>query len=380
MDTAQRYKLDGQTNPGNVTALIQMHQVSKLFKVGGSDFAALKGVEASFYQGEFIAVVGKSGSGKSTLVNMITGIDRPTAGTVSVGEVTLSRMGESRMSLWRGRNLGIVFQFFQLLPMLSLLENVMLPMDFAGVVPPAEREPRALALLKRVGLEGLAHKLPGAVAGGQQQSAAIARALANDPPILIADEPTGNLDSTSARGIIDLFTELVSYGKTILIVTHDPEVAQRTSRMVLLCDGEVIHPLVAAAMPWLPHPQMLRLTHAMVERRLAPGEVLLHAGETAAALWLVAQGTLEMMGEPDNALPGFEEIFPGETAGGWSLFNGSPSPVNVQAGPDGAIVLGVDQAVMVSALAQAPAARPALEQFAQAQLANFSSQQIGSQA
>jgi putative ABC transport system ATP-binding protein len=219
--------------------IIRMHGITKVFSTPGGDFTVLKNIDVDVCQGEFVSVVGRSGSGKSTLVNMLTGIDHPTSGTVQVGDVRIHDMPESRMAVWRGRNLGVVFQFFQLLPMLTLAENVMLPMDFCSIYPPADREERALALLKRVGLEGLAHKLPGAVAGGQQQSAAIARALANDPPILVADEPTGNLDSHTAGQVMDIFGELVALGKTIVMVTHDSTLAARTSRILLISDGEL---------------------------------------------------------------------------------------------------------------------------------------------
>jgi putative ABC transport system ATP-binding protein len=227
-------------SPGGAVPLIEMVGVSKIFKTAAGDFPALQEVTACFYPGEFVSVVGRSGSGKSTLVNMITGIDHPSSGTVRVENIDLYKMGESRRSAWRGRNLGIVFQFFQLLPMLSLLENVMLPMDFCNVYTPAEREDRAMDLLRMVRLESFALKLPTAVSGGQQQSAAIARALANDPPILIADEPTGNLDTRSALGVFELFDSLVEQGKTILMVTHDRKLALRTMRTLLIADGRLV--------------------------------------------------------------------------------------------------------------------------------------------
>ena len=219
------------------TPFIVMKEISKVFKTQAGDFAALKNVTAHFYRGEFVSVVGRSGSGKSTLINMLTGIDRPTSGTVDVGGVCITELSESQMSDWRGRNLGVVFQFFQLLPMLSLLENVILPMDFCNRYPFDERADRAMALLKLVGLENMADKLPAMVAGGQQQSAAIARALANDPPILAADEPTGNLDSRTAEAVFEIFGQLVEQGKTIIMVTHDRSLAERTQRMLYISDG-----------------------------------------------------------------------------------------------------------------------------------------------
>ena len=225
---------------GGGAPLIEMEQIAKVFKTIAGDFTALKGINARFYRGEFVSVVGKSGSGKSTLVNMLTGIDHPTSGIVRVDGIEIHHMHESDMAAWRGRNLGVVFQFFQLLPTLTLLENILLPMDFTGKYPPEEREERAMDLLKLVGLHELADTIPAELSGGQQQSAAIARALANDPPIIIADEPTGNLDSRTAATVFEFFAGLVQSGKTIIMVTHDPSLAQRTTRTILLKDGEIV--------------------------------------------------------------------------------------------------------------------------------------------
>ena len=272
---------------------IRMRKIVKKFKTVAGDVTVLKGVDAEFHPGEFVGVVGKSGSGKSTLVNMLTGIDKPTSGEVQIGDTLVHKLSESDRSRWRGLNLGIVFQFYQLLPVLSLLENTMLPMDIAGKIPPTERESRALGLLRQVGLEHDAHKLPAAVSGGQQQAAAIARALANDPPFIIADEPTGNLDSRTAESIFSIFEGLAAQGKTILVVTHDPQLAQRTTRTLLLCDGEVIHPAVAAALPWLSHPQMLRATHHSRLVHLEAGQSLVKTGETLEGVFVIVSGTLE---------------------------------------------------------------------------------------
>jgi putative ABC transport system ATP-binding protein len=229
---------DGCSGTGQ--ALIEMRQVVKLFHTPAGDFKALKGIDVCFYEGEFVAVVGRSGSGKSTLVNMITGIDHPTSGSVVISGTEIHRLSEGKMSVWRGRNLGIVFQFYQLLPMLSLLENVLLPMDFANTIPVYDREERARGLLELVGLLDSADLLPAEISGGQQQSAAIARALANDPPMIIADEPTGNLDSRTAAGVFSIFTQLAEEGKTIIMVTHDPSLARRTHRSIFLSDGSLV--------------------------------------------------------------------------------------------------------------------------------------------
>jgi putative ABC transport system ATP-binding protein len=220
--------------------LIELRQVVKTFKTAAGEFTALKGVDLLVDAGEFLAVTGKSGSGKSTLSNMITGIDRPTAGQVLVGGTAVHTLSEGRRALWRGRTLGIIFQFFQLLPTLTVLENVMLPMDFCNTYPVRERRRRALDLLDQVGMAEQAHRLPAQISGGQQQRAAIARALANDPPILVADEPTGNLDSKTAEAIFQLFTRLVEGGKTIVMVTHDPDLARRVTRTITVADGQIL--------------------------------------------------------------------------------------------------------------------------------------------
>jgi putative ABC transport system ATP-binding protein len=274
-------------------ALIEMRDIVKIFENAAGKFTALNRVTTCFNAGEFVSIVGKSGSGKSTLVNMLTGIDHPTSGSVRVGDTYIHQMSENDMSLWRGANLGIVFQFFQLVPTLTLLENVMLPMALAERIPAAEREGRAQSLLELVGLGAVAEKLPAAVSGGQQQSAAIARALANDPPILIADEPTGNLDTRSADEVFDLFARLIEQGKTILMVTHDSQLARRTTRTLLLSDGELINPWIAAAFPEMGHSQLLWLTHQMKAVELGGGARLSSLG-MAPGLLVVSSGELEI--------------------------------------------------------------------------------------
>jgi len=220
--------------------LIQLDQVIKEYETGAGPLRVLHGVSLTVQEGEFVAVVGPSGSGKSTMINMITGIDRPTEGVVTVAGACLNGLSENQMARWRGRNVGVIFQFFQLLPTLNVLENVILPMDFCNTYPPRERKERALHLLAQVEMADQAHKLPGAISGGQKQRAAIARALANDPPLLVADEPTGNLDSKTADRVFDLFAELVGRGKTLVMVTHDREIAQRLPRVVQVQDGCIL--------------------------------------------------------------------------------------------------------------------------------------------
>ncbi|GAB4429939.1 MAG: ABC transporter ATP-binding protein [Chloroflexi bacterium OHK40] len=229
--------VNGQMPP---EPIIAMRGVVKQYETAAGPYTALRGIDLVVGRGEFVAIVGKSGSGKSTLINMITGIDRPTAGTVRVAGADLERLDEGQLATWRGRNLGIIFQFFQLLPTLTVAENVMLPMDFANLATAREREARARALLERMELGEHANKLPAALSGGQQQRVAIARALANDPPLLVADEPTGNLDSRTAAAIFHLFEELVAQGTTVVMVTHDNDLARRAGRAVTVADGQIV--------------------------------------------------------------------------------------------------------------------------------------------
>lgn len=219
-------------------AVIHLEEATKSFPSrGGQTFPALRGVSLSANDGDFIAVLGKSGSGKSTLLNMIAGIDRPSSGQVLVAGADLNQLSENKMAVWRGRNVGVVFQFFQLLPTLTVEENILLAMDFVEKIPAASRRTRARDLLDLVGLQDQSSKLPSALSGGQQQRAAIARALANDPPIVLADEPTGNLDSETSTAVAELFHGLIDQRKTLLIVTHDEKLASRAHRVIRLKDG-----------------------------------------------------------------------------------------------------------------------------------------------
>lgn len=218
---------------------IQFNQVSKWFDTAAGRFEAIKNIDLDISQGEHVAIVGKSGSGKSTLLNMLTGIDHPSRGTVTINSTEVHALDESRLAKWRGANIGIVFQFFQLIPTLSIRENIMLAMDFVDAIPKNERAKRAEVLLALVGISEHADKLPAALSGGEQQRAAIARALANDPPILVADEPTGNLDSKTTEAIQKLFADLVGNGKTVIVVTHEDVSHSDYSRIISLSDGVV---------------------------------------------------------------------------------------------------------------------------------------------
>jgi putative ABC transport system ATP-binding protein len=220
--------------------LIELRHVVKKYQGKAGAVTALKGIDLQVSAGEFVAVLGKSGAGKTTLVNVISGIDRPTSGEIRVAGAAVHALGEDDRAAWRGCSVGVVYQFFQLLPTLSVLHNVMLPMDLAGRLPLRAQKERAMRLLDQVGIAGHAHKLPGALSGGQQQRVAIARALANDPPILLADEPTGSLDSGTANEVLGVFQELAAQGKTLLIVTHDKDIVKRAGRTIVLADGEVV--------------------------------------------------------------------------------------------------------------------------------------------
>jgi putative ABC transport system ATP-binding protein len=220
--------------------VIELRRVTKTYETPAGPFRALQDVDISVGPGEMAAVIGKSGSGKSTLLNLIGGIDRPTSGEVSVAGLSIERAPERALAAWRGATVGVVFQFFQLLPTLTVVENVMLPMDFLRVRPAKARRPRALELLERVGLADQANKLPATLSGGQQQRVAIARALANDPKIVTADEPTGNLDSETAAAVLELFRALAAEGHTVVVATHERDISRLATRTVTLCDGRVV--------------------------------------------------------------------------------------------------------------------------------------------
>ena len=338
--------------------MIDMHEVVKVFRNAAGEFIVLKGIDLTIPRGEFVSIVGKSGSGKSTLLNMITGIDHPTSGRVVIGGTDIyTGVTESRRSRWRGRNLGIVFQFFQLLPMLTLLENVMLAMDFAEMYDFDERPQRAMEMLKLVGLETFANKLPVLVSTGQQQLAAIARALACDPPLLVADEPTGNLDTKSAGVIIDLFEELSRRGKTVVMVTHDPSLTSRTTRNIIISDGELVSETVARSLPWLRHHHMLEFTKLADTKTFAPHATIISRDQHIENFFMIQKGEVEVVlqGRRNNGETVISRLKPGEFFGEIELLRGGKSIANVRASSEGAVeVLAIPREDFKRVMDQSP--------------------------
>ncbi len=226
--------------PSEEIEVVRLNRVTKIYEGAAGKFVALKGIDLAVASSQFVSIIGKSGSGKSTLINVITGIDRPTSGEIYVAGTPVHTLSEEQIAIWRGQAIGVIFQFFQLLPTLTAVENVMLPMDYSRKYPIVARPERAMALLERMDIAGCAHKFPPELSGGQQQIVAIARSLANDPPVLTADEPTGNLDSRTAESVFRLFEDLVDSGKTVLMVTHDNDLAMRAQRTIVIADGQVV--------------------------------------------------------------------------------------------------------------------------------------------
>jgi ABC-type lipoprotein export system ATPase subunit len=349
---------------------IVLRNVQKVYENAAGKFVALKSINLQLNYGQFISIVGKSGCGKSTLINMITGIDHPTAGDVMIGGEHIYKMSESKRALWRGRNMGVVFQFFQLLPTLTLLENTMLPMDYCNMYPFYERPDRAMELLKMVGLEDQAHKLPTAVSSGQQQSAAIARGLATDPSIILADEPTGNLDSRSADNVLNLFESLAKQGKTVLIVTHDPSITQRTDQTIILSDGEIIDETVARALPFLSHPQMLAATKQAERRKIASGATILRQGESVEHFFMIESGEVEIVATNNQGREmKFARLGHGQFFGEVELTQGRHSIAHVQAAEHGAELALLPKSIFYELIDGSPVTRHAMHEIAENRLA-----------
>jgi len=346
--------------------IIDLSNVNKYYKTAVGDYHALEGVDLQINAGEFVSIVGKSGSGKTTLLNMITGIDRPSTGEVWVNGTAVHGLNENKMARWRGKNLGIVFQFFQLLPMISVIENIMLPMDFCRTYPMNERRKRALDLLELVELADHAYKLPTALSGGQQQRVAIARALANDPPVVIADEPTGNLDSKTAESVFALFNDLVAKGKTIIIVTHDIGLSKRTHRTALIADGEIVNEYVVKAMPTLTAGQLLQASKITKSQTYEAGTMIISEGTNADTFYIVSKGTVEVILPRRNQSDVIAlQLGPGKCFGEIEFFHEKKHRASIrasEAGPVEVLAIGFDQ--LSELLDQSEATHEALRQMA----------------
>ncbi len=332
------------TPSGNGTStdrtLIDLRKVVKTYQTPAGDFTALRNIDLQVKAGEFVAVIGKSGSGKSTLINMLTGIDRPTAGEVIIGEVPIHNLNENQMARWRKLNLGVIFQFFQLLPTLTVLENIVLPMELGHVFSANEREERALHLLERVGLIDQAHKFPSAISGGQQQRVAIARSLANDPDVLVADEPTGSLDSKTSDEVFELFENFVGQGKTLLMVTHDRELASRVPRIVFIADGEITDQQVAKALPTLTKKELAHISAKLEPINYAPGEMIIKQGDPADSLYIIVKGNADVFVHHDDdkdLIIG--HLTSGQYFGETGLLRGVPRSATVKAASNSEVIV-----------------------------------------
>jgi ABC-type lipoprotein export system ATPase subunit len=360
-------------------ALIKLHDVEKFFKTAAGDYHALKSIELELGRGEFVGIIGRSGSGKSTLINMITGIDRPTSGEVLVGGTSVHRLNENQMARWRGRNLGIVFQFFQLLPNLSVIENVMMPMDLCNTYPIWTRRKRAITLLEMVGMDEQAEKMPSALSGGQQQRVAIARSLANDPPLIIADEPTGNLDSKTADAMFMLFEKLVADGKTIVMVTHDSSLARRVSRTVLIVDGEVVNEYVARALPLLSPQLMLEATHHVHPMTYQPGATIIKENEKGQNFYVISKGCAEVvLKRPSGQDVVADLLQPGQYFGEVSLLRSSRTIAAVRATSEAPVeVLSLDAEAFQNLVDASPEFHSAMHEVAEERVAHTQSMHEG---
>jgi len=345
--------------------LIELRQVVKTYVSPAGDFAALKNVDLQVYRNEFVAVIGKSGSGKSTLINTVTGIDRPTSGEVLVCGTPIHMLDESALAVWRGRNVGVIFQFFQQLPTLTLAENVMLPMELGRLYSPRVRRARAIELLDQVGMAEQADRLPSAISGGQQQRVAIARALANDPDVLVADEPTGSLDTRTADAVFDLFEQFVAQGKTMLMVTHDRDLASRVSRVVLIAEGEIMDEQLARALPMLTRPEMVALATRLESITFPAGGVIVRQFDPADHFYILLKGQVDVVLERDDGseVP-IARLISGQFFGEAGLLQGGRRTATVRAwSASEVVVVALDRAAFSTMLA---GSEPTREEIARA--------------
>jgi len=329
----------------STSPLIEIKNLRKVYQTPAGDFTAVNGINVEVQRGEFVAIIGKSGSGKSTFINMITGIDRPTAGEIVIGGAPIHSFNEGQMAAWRGRNLGIVFQFFQLFPTLTILENIILPMELNKLYSKNERKERAMHLLEKVEMTEQAHKLPSAISGGQQQRVAIARALANDPPLLVADEPTGNLDSKTAEKIFSLFEDLVTAGTTILMVTHDSDLARRVNRTILISDGEVVNEYLVRALSTLTQDQLVEISRTIQPQIFPPNSAIIRQGEKGDKFYILLNGKADVyIHKPGGSEIQVSQLKPGQYFGEMALLGGGVRSATVKASQDGpASVVALDE-------------------------------------
>jgi ABC-type lipoprotein export system ATPase subunit/CRP-like cAMP-binding protein len=318
--------------------LIEIRDLRKVYQTPAGDFAAVNNINVEVQRGEFVAIIGKSGSGKSTFINMITGIDRPTSGEIIINDAPVHSFNEAQMAAWRGRNLGIVFQFFQLFPTLTILENIILPMELNNLYTKSERKERALHLLEKVEMVEQANKLPSAISGGQQQRVAIARALANDPPLIVADEPTGNLDSKTAEKIFSLFEDLVSTGKTILMVTHDSDLARRVDRTILISDGEIVNEYLVRALSTLTQDQLVEISRRVKPQIFQPNSNIVRQGEAGDKFYVLLNGRADVyISQAGGSEVLVNQLKRGQYFGEMALLGGGVRTATVRASGDGPV-------------------------------------------
>ncbi|MEP7358191.1 MAG: cyclic nucleotide-binding domain-containing protein [Anaerolineales bacterium] len=326
--------------------LIEVRNLVKVYQTPAGDVPVIKGLDVEVQPGEFVAIIGKSGSGKSTFINMLTGIDRPTSGEILIGGAPIHAYSEGQLAAWRGRQLGIVFQFFQLIPTLTVLENIILPMELNNLYTKAGRRERAMQLLKTVAMDAQADKLPAAISGGQQQRVAIARALANDPPLIVADEPTGNLDSATAEIIFGLFESLVAAGKTILMVTHDSDLARRVDRTILISNGEIVNEYLVRALSMLSQDQLAQMALRVAPQIYPPQASIIRQGETGDKFYVLLEGKAEvLLNAPGRGQIVVGQLRPGNYFGEMALLGNGLRAATVRAASDSqATVMALDNA------------------------------------
>ena len=341
--------------------LIEVRRLVKVYRTPAGEFTAVRGMDVEVRPGEFVAIIGKSGSGKTTFANMLTGIDRPTSGEIVIGGARIHTYNEAQMAAWRGRNLGIVFQFFQLIPTLTALENVMLPMELNKLYDAAWRHKRAVHLLKRVEMEAQADKLPAALSGGQQQRVAIARALANDPPLIVADEPTGNLDSNTAEKIFTLFKSLVSGGKTVLMVTHDSDLARRVDRTILISDGEIVNEYLVRALAALTQDQLAEVARRVKPQAYPPNADIVRQGESGDKFYILLEGEADVLVEAAGGgqVP-VNRLGPGNYFGEMALLGNGIRAATVRAAEGEVKVAALDNAAFNDLIKASPGLREEL--------------------